>query len=169
MFDGTDVPDERDNFEFLHQADVGRLIRKSTKPRLTNSDIDPRFIGIEFSEERDGLYLEKHFVCGADTPPKIKERLLALIKKYWCCFCEENVKLHIQGYECVIDTGDSKPTVARNSRYGIHETPIMQRAIESLLLNDQIELDNDSSWLSRIVLAPKPHTKTSSEVYFKYL
>jgi hypothetical protein len=74
------------------------------------------------------------------------------------------VKIHIKGYECVIDTGDSKPTVARNIRYGIHETPIMQRAIESLLSNDQIEIDDDSSWLSRIVLAPKPHQEEVLEI-----
>jgi hypothetical protein len=90
--------------------------------------------------------------------------LLSLIKKYWCCFCESNVKLHIKGYECVIDTGDSKPTVARNIRYGIHETPIMQKAIESLLANDQIAIDDDSSWLSRIVLAPKPHQEEILEI-----
>jgi hypothetical protein len=40
----------------------------------------------------------------------------------------------------------------------------MQRAIESLLANDQIEIDDDSSWLSRIVLAPKPHQEEVLEI-----
>ena len=102
--------------------------------------------------------------CGANTPTDVTAKLISLIKKYWCCFCEENVKIHIKGYECVIDTGDSKPTVARNIRYGIHETPIMQKAIESLLKNDQITIDDDSSWLSRVVLAPKPHQEEVVEI-----
>jgi hypothetical protein len=67
------------------------------------------------------------------------------------------VKIHIKGYECVIDTGDSKPTVARNIHYGIHETTIMQRAIRSLLSNNQITIDDDSSRLFRVILALKPH------------
>ena len=124
---------------------------------MTDDDINPIFMNVEFDEQIDGPFLKNHVECGEDTPTEIRDRLLALIKKYWCCFAESNVKIHIHGYECVSDTGDSKPTVARNIRYGIHETPIMQRAIESLLTNDQVEIDDDSSWLSRIVLAPKPH------------
>jgi hypothetical protein len=64
-----------------------------------------------------------------------------------------------------ISTGNRKPTVARNIRYGIHETPIMQKAIKSLLLNDQIEINDDSSWLSRIVLAPKPHQEEVLQIF----
>jgi hypothetical protein len=33
----------------------------------------------------------------------------------------------------------------------------MQKAIERLLANNQIAIDDDSNWLSPIVLAPKPH------------
>ena len=86
MFDGTDTPDQRDNFEFLHQSEVGRLIRKSTKPRLTDDDITPAFSNVTFQNERDGPYLETHFKCGENTPPQIRTRLIQLIKKYWCCF-----------------------------------------------------------------------------------
>ncbi len=40
----------------------------------------------------------------------------------------------------------------------------MQKAIESLLANDQIAIDDDSSWLSRVVLAPKPHQEEILEI-----
>jgi hypothetical protein len=86
------------------------------------------------------------------------------VKKYWCCFVEENVKIPIRNYEYVIDTGDHMPLSARNIRYGLHETPIMQKAIDSLLHNDQICLDASSPWLSRIVLAPKPHQETIEDI-----
>ena len=41
----------------------------------------------------------------------------------------------------------------------------MQKAIESLLANDQIAIDDNSSWLSRVVLAPKPHQEEILEIY----
>jgi hypothetical protein len=79
--------------------------------------------------------LEKRLKIGPSVPPEIKIRIIALVKKLWCCFFEENVKTPITGYQCVIDTGSAIPTVAKNIRYGIHETPIMQSAIDALLAN----------------------------------
>jgi hypothetical protein len=73
MFDGTDTPDKRDNFESLHQLEVGRLIRKSTKPRLSDNDIGPQFVKAEFNEQQDGPFLEKHFTYREHTPPEIKK------------------------------------------------------------------------------------------------
>jgi hypothetical protein len=53
--------------------------------------------------------------------------------------------------------------MARNIRYRIHETPIMQLAIDALLENDQICIDVDSPWLSKAVLAPKPHQEHGTD------
>jgi hypothetical protein len=80
-----------------------------------------------------------------------------LIKEYWCCFCLENVPVTIRDYQCHIDTGKAKPTVAKGIRFGMHEKPIMQKAIDALLQKEQICADSTSEWLSKPVLAPKPH------------
>jgi hypothetical protein len=84
-----------------------------------------------------------------------------LVKKYLCCFVEENVKIPIRNYECVIDTGDHMPLSARNIRYGLHETPIMQKAIDSLLHNDQICIDG-LSWPPNLIRRP---SKISPNLY----
>ena len=40
----------------------------------------------------------------------------------------------------------------------------MQQAIDALLANDQICVDTDSSWLSKAVLAPKPHQEEVTDI-----
>ena len=119
------LPDINEDFEFLQHRSVGNVIRKSTQPILTDAACTPEFIKIEYDSARDDAYFTKHFNVGSNVPDDILTRLINLIKKYWCTFYEENVKIPINGYECVIDTGTAQPTVARNIRYGIHETPIM--------------------------------------------
>jgi hypothetical protein len=42
-------------------------------------------------------------------------------------------------------------------RYGPNETPVMEKAINSLLFLDQIEPITNGEWLSHAVIAPKPH------------
>ena len=39
----------------------------------------------------------------------------------------------------------------------MNEAPIMQKLIDALLSNDQIELSIDGQWISRCTLAAKPH------------
>ena len=63
----------------------------------------------------------------------------------------------IRDYQVVIDTGDHAPVATKNYRYGMHESPIMQKAIDALLSNDQIGTTTIGRWLSRAVLAEKPH------------
>jgi hypothetical protein len=109
---------------------------------LTDANCNPQFVAIQFNQDRDQAYLEKHLKIGPSVPPEIKIRIIALVKTFWCCFYEENVKIPITGYECVIDTGSAIPTV-------IHETPIMQLAIDALPANGQICVDVDSAWLSK--------------------
>ena len=72
-------------------------------------------------------------------------------------FIKQNVQITIKDYECHIDTGSHAPKVAKSIRFGIHETPIMQSAIDGLLQKNQVVPDDDSLWLAKPVLAPKPH------------
>ena len=146
-----------DDFQFLHESEVGKVIRKSTQQPLTDADCTPEFIDKTFNADEHQKYLDDNLHIGEDVPTNIKQELIDLIKEFWCIFDEDNVMITIKGYQCVIDTGENKPTVARNIRYGIHETPIMEKAIHGLLSNNQIEADTTSSWLSQIILAPKPH------------
>jgi hypothetical protein len=97
LYVDQNLPDINKDFEFLHHKHVGNSIRKSTKPPMTDADCNPKFIAIKFNQERDQAYLEKHLKIGPSVPPEIKIRIIALVKKFWCCFFEENVKIPITG------------------------------------------------------------------------
>jgi hypothetical protein len=132
------------SFEYLHQEEVGKVIRKCSVPPLRDADIDPKFTSREYNKLIDGDYLRRNLNIGSSVDDTTRLQVTNLVKKYWCCFVEENVKIPIRNYECVIDTGDHMPLSVRNIRYGLHETPIMQKAIDSLLHNNQICLDTSS-------------------------
>jgi hypothetical protein len=157
LYEEPDIVDINGDFEFLHEPRVGKVIRKSTRPPLTDADCNPDFIKVKYDDQSDGPFLRKHLNIGSKTPEIICTAIITLIQEYWCCFAECNVTIPITGYECFIDTGKGKPTVARNIHYGLHETPIMQAAIDALLDNKQISVDIHSDWLSKAVLAAKPH------------
>ena len=111
---------------------MGKAVSRSTKLMRDGSAIHPSFDFV-FDEKLHGPELNSRLKLPANLSPAIKARLLALIKKYFCCFIKANVPITINDYECHIDTGDAAPIVAKNIRFGIHETPIMQRAIDGLL------------------------------------
>ena len=94
----------------------------------------------------------------------IYKQLVQIIKEYWCCFDPEAVKIPMRNYQAYIDTSNQKPVAVQNTRYGLHESPIMQKAIDGLLANDQIEPATDGSWLSRCTLAPKPHQEKITRI-----
>jgi hypothetical protein len=109
-------------------------------------------------------YLRKNLNIGSSIDDDTILKITNLVKKYWCCFVEENVKIPIWNYECAIDTGNHMPLSARNICYGLHKTPIIQKAIDRLSHNDQICIVTSSPWFSRIILAPKSHQETIEDI-----
>jgi hypothetical protein len=152
----SEIPDPMSDFQFLHQQKVGNTIKRSTKLPREENDLDPQF-QLKFDESKHGDELRKNLCLDPTIPREIKNELINIIKEYWSCFCEEKVTVPIRDYECVIDTGTAKPIHVRNMRYGPNETPVMEKAIDSLLSLDQIEPITDGEWMSRAVIAPKPH------------
>ena len=157
LFEDNCIPDIQQDFKLLYKNPSGVAIRKSTKPCRHQGDYDKNFIQNTFCEERDGEFLKKNLDIGDSTPKNIKQQLIALIKENWCCFHPEGVKVPIRDYEVIIDTGASKPFACKNQRYGMHESVVMQKAIDSLLFNNQIRVSTKGRWLSRGTLAAKPH------------
>ena len=56
-----------------------------------------------------------------------------------------------------IDTGNHPPIAVKNPRYGLHESVIMNKTINTLFDLDHIVKDVLSPWGFIITLAPKPH------------
>ena len=139
-------------------------MRKSIRPCRQAGDYDKKFITLQYCDKKHKKFLTSNLKIGANVPHDIKSQLISLIKEFWCCFDPEGVKIPIRDYEVVIDTGNNKPVATKNRRYGMHEAPIMQKAIDALLGNDQIGLTELGEWLSRATLAPKPHQETISAI-----
>jgi len=167
VFDESDLVDPLEGFPFL---DSDRLVR-STSRRLDRRsrldtelmDLDPRFV-VQFNPAVDSAELEHNLKFDTSVPLHIRNRVVDLVKEFWCVFREDGVPIPIKGYEMVIDTGRHPPCKCRNSNYGPHETAIINKQLQSLEANGFIEPDTDSPFMSRIVLAPKPHQHSVSDI-----
>ena len=140
--------DNQEHFKYLYEDRVGKSILRATKPGIKEGGYDTRFTSCCFEEKKHKKYLLDNLKVGRDIPADIHKQLIQIIKEYWCCFNPEAVKIPIRNYQAYIDTGNQKPITVQNTRYGLHESPIMQKAIDGLLANDQIEPATEGSWLS---------------------
>lgn len=156
LFRDINLPDDLEGFDFLFQKTAGKVVSRSSKTMLGPDDIHPAF-DIKFDMNIHGAEFNKRLKFHPDANKDGVQKITELVKEYWCCFCKSNVQIPIRDYECHIDTGTAKPTVAKGIQFGFHERPIMQDAIDALLQKDQIVPDSESEWLSKPVLAPKPH------------
>jgi hypothetical protein len=156
LFRDINLPDELEGFDFLFEKTSGKVVSRSSKTMLGPNNIHPAF-KLKFDDKLHGTEFRKRLKFHPDANKEGVQRITELVKEYWCCFCKANVPIPIKDYECHIDTGTAKPTVAKGIRFGFHERPIMQDAIDALLQKDQIVPDTTSEWLSKPVLAPKPH------------
>jgi hypothetical protein len=150
------MPDPRDDFDFIMKQEVGPIIRRrKCKPRALD-DLDPEFL-LDYNEEKHGAELRKNLKLDPALPAWVRSELLALIREFWCCFCEEKVIVHIRDYKCCIDTGTAKPIAIKNLRYGPHESKVITAACKKLESLGQIRRTYSGQWLSKGLLAPKPH------------
>ena len=160
LFDDRGFPDAQTDWELMiPEVDAGRLIRKRIHNAPSLDDIDPHF-GVAYDEATHGGMLRDELDI-AHLSPSEQVILTTLIKKYWRVFCKEGVTRPVRNYECEIDTGAARPIACRNAKFGPRETPIIEKAISKLLDLGHIEQIHDGAWLSKPLLAPKPHQETS--------
>ena len=132
------VKDEEATFEYLLQNRLSHTLR-----RKSASDFPPPNPNFAYSydDKIDRAELERNIIFDDHISPSLKIRTIQFVKEFWDVFREEGVSIPIQGYEMVIDTGDAKPIAVRQPHYGLHETPIMQKTIDSLLKLNHITKD----------------------------
>ena len=163
LFHDRGHPHPQDDWEsMLPEVKAGRLIRKRRHPAPPLTDIDPNF-GVEYDESVHGSMLREHLDVAHLTPPRQLE-LTNLIKKYWRVFCKEGVPLPVKDYECEIDTGNARPIACKNPTFGPREQPIIEKAIAKLVELGHVKQIHDSAWLSKPLLAPKPHQENVTNI-----
>ena len=119
--------------------------------------MDPQF-NVRFNEVLHGEYPRENLHVG-HVSPACAARLTALIKKYWCVFNPDEVRLPITiiGYECDINTGNVAAVRSGKIRYGIREAVVMRKHIAALIQMGHTYDIERSELLSNATLAPKPH------------
>lgn len=69
----------------------------------------------------------------------------------------------VKDYECDIDTGDARPIQCRNLNFGPLE-PILEQAIAKLIELGNVYQIHDGEWLSKPLLATKPHQENLTDI-----
>ena len=121
------------------------------------NEIPPRTDLIKWDPDKHQAFLDKHLKIPADLDPALRTELLDIIQSNWDAFDPDGASRPMLGFEFCIDTGSSPPVACRQSHYGIHEAPIIQNHINDLLKNKSIRPLLGGAWLSKGLLAPKPH------------
>ena len=114
---------------------------------------------------RDSPILEGFLNVPPDLAPDLKAELLRIIQDNWDAFAPEGARRPMLGFQFCIETGASPPVACRQSHYGIHESPILQQHINDLLDNGHIHRTNRGGWLSKALLAPKPHQEHVHDIH----
>ena len=97
-------------------------------------------------------------------PEKIRVRLQDIIQTHWDAFAAAGVIRSVIGYEFCIDTGVSPPVACRRQRYGIHESKIIEEQAAILRQNNWTRSCPSGGYCSLIVLAPKPHQESVTNI-----
>ncbi len=156
FIDNRGFPDQSDKFDtLLHNIHGGPVLRKLKHPPPPLDVVDLLFLfkynksiqGDLFCKHLDLLHLEK----------MLRDRIYALVWKYWAVFDDCEVFILVKNYKCVIDTSDIFPIVVKKIQYSPKEIPIMRQAIATLEKVGYIHQIHDRRWLFKAVLAPKPH------------
>ena len=96
--------------------------------------------------------------------PDQGRRIRELLIKYYPVFADEGVVVPVKDYECVIDTGMNRPVSCRSVTYAPLETPLIKKDIAKLLRNKMIKQVFNGEWLSKGLLAPKPHQEDITDI-----
>ena len=163
LFGDRGVPHPQDDWEsMLPEVKYGRLIRKRKHNPPSVHDVDPNF-GETYDERKHGETLRAELNVAHLTPDQ-QDTLTAVIKKYWRVFSKKGVTTPVKDYVCEIDTGDAAPVCCRNPTFGPRETPIIEKAIAKLIELGHVTQIHDGAWLSKPLLAAKPHQENVTEI-----
>ena len=153
--DDRGFPHPQDEFYKMLPNPSGQLLRKRMHPARALSDIDPKFNNI-FDEKLHREYLTKHLKVD-HLPPHQQKVLEGLIISKWPVFNPIGLAVPVRDYVCTIDTGTNPPIAVKNPTYGPNESIIIEKAIAQLVSLGLAYQVFDGEWLSKGLLAPKPH------------
>jgi hypothetical protein len=148
------VSDDYDHV--LHDVDGGPILRKLRHPKPDlSAPIDPLYYSPFVAEKHEKII--KRDMDLLHLKPNLQERIYGIIRRHWSVFDKKGVFVPVKHYECVINTGNSRPIAVKKILYGEQETVIMRKCITALAKVGHIRQITDGGWLFKALLAAKPH------------
>lgn len=163
FFDDRGFPSPQDDFESILPEPTGKVQRKRQHPARPISDIDPSF-DVKFDPKIHSERIQNELKLDHIENPEHKVIIRDLVEEFWCLFDHTGLLKPVKDYVCHIDTGRHPPVAAKNPTYGPLETPKIEAAIASLVELGMVTQIFDGAWLSKALLAPKPHQEHVTDI-----
>ena len=146
-----------DNYDHvLHDVDGRPILRKLWHPKPDlSAPMDPCYYSSFIPEKHKAIM--KRDMDLSHLEPDLQEWIYHILRRHWSVFDEKGVFVPVKHYECVIDTGNSRPITVKKILYGERETVIMHKCIATLEKVGHIKQITDGGWLFKALLAAKPH------------
>ena len=145
-----------DNYNhMLHGIGGGPILRKLWHPKPDlSAQMDPCYYLLFIPENHKAIM--KRDMDLSHLEPNLQENIYHILRRHWSVFDEKGVFVPVKHYECVIDTGNSRPIAVKKILYGKRKTVIMCKCIAALEKVNHIKI-TDGGWLFKALLAAKPH------------
>jgi hypothetical protein len=132
FIDNHGFPDVSNDFNtLLHNINGGLVLCKlKHSPPDPNGPADPLFL-FKYNKAQHGQWLCEQLNL-SHLNQVLRDRINALVIKYWSVFDERGTFVPVCNYKCVIDTGNAAPITVKKIYYGPKEILIMHQAISAL-------------------------------------
>jgi hypothetical protein len=115
----------------LHDVDGRPILGKLWHPKPDLSvPMDPLYY-LPFIAKKHKEIM-KHDMDLLHLKPDLQERIYNVIRCHWSVFDKKGIFVPVKHYECVIDTGNSRPIAVKKILYGEQETVIMRKCIAAV-------------------------------------
>ncbi len=130
--DDREFLDISDDFDMLLYNVNGEPVFRELKhpPPDPDGPVNPLFL-FEYDKAQHGKWLCEQLNL-SHLNQALRDRIYALMIKYWSVFDKQGVFFLVCNYECVIDTGNTALIAVKKIYHGPKEVPIMRRAILAL-------------------------------------
>ena len=115
----------------MHSVDDGPLLCRLLHPAPDlDGPVDPIFLPVFNPDVHHTQLCEKFDL--SHLPLDVQDQIYNRIREFWFVFDSKGITVPVKSYECIIDTGSTRPIAIKKINYGDNETAIMWKCIAAL-------------------------------------
>jgi hypothetical protein len=121
FLDNRGFPDQSNDYDHvLHGMDGGPILWKLCHPQPDlEAAVDPSYYSLFVAKKHKALMRKDMDLLHLN--PALQEKIYTIIHGHWSVFNKKGVFIPVENYECVIDTGTTRPVAAKKILYGKQE------------------------------------------------